>query len=489
MNPYIVLATVIAYVVAMVATARYAGRRADNNTFFLGNRSSNRWVVMLSMVGGAISGVTFVSVPGMVASEGFSYMQMAFGFMVGYLVIAYLLVPLFFRSDSVSIYEYLNRRFGREAYVVGAWLFFISKLLGASVRLFIACFVLQLLAFEPLGVPFVVNAALTLVLVLACTYRGGVKSVIFTDVLKTVTLIASTLLCTSIVAGSLGWSVGDMVTTIRESRMSQIFYTEDVNSRRYFFKQFLAGIFTVIAMTGLDQDMMQRSLACRTKGEAQRNLLLSTLLQTLIIFILLLLGVVLYTFAEQTGISLPEGADNMLPAVATSEAMPAVVGVLFVVGLIASTYSAAGSAMTALTTSFTIDILGKERDDDRSLARTRRVIHTSVAVAMFVLLCLLQHLNNGSVIDAVFTLASYTYGPILGIFAFGIFTPWQIRRRGLAVVAITAPLLCLVLQLNSERWFGGYKFGYELLIINALLTMLGMLLLRGRSNAARATGI
>ena len=491
MNPYIVLATVIIYVVAMVLLAIRASRQADNNTFFLGNRTSKRWMVILSMVGGAISGVTFVSVPGMVVTEGFSYMQMALGFMVGYVVIAYLLVPIYFRNNSVSIYEYLNRRFGRESYLVGAWFFFISKLLGASVRLFIACFVLQTLVFTPLGIPFIVNAALTLILVLACTYRGGVKSVIITDVLKTICLVASILLCTRLVAKGLGWNIGDMITSIKESPMSKIFFFEDINSRQYFFKQFFGGLFTVIAMTGLDQDMMQRSLACRTKGEAQRNLLLSTLLQTIIIFILLLLGVVLYTFAEHTGITIPNGTDNMFPTVATSSGMPMVVGILFVLGLVASTYSSAGSSMTALTTSFTIDILGKAQAKPEVLQRTRKVAHTLIAVAMFVLLCLLQHLNSGSVIDAVFTLASYTYGPILGIFAFGIFTPWNIRGRGLIAIAITAPLLCLILQLNSERWFGGYKFGYELLLLNALLTMAGMLLLVRRNGAicAKKEGI
>ena len=273
--------------------------------------------------------------------------------------------------------------------------------------------------------------------------------------------------------------------------MSRIFFFDDLNSRQYFFKQFFGGMFTVIAMTGLDQDMMQRSLACRTKGEAQRNLLLSTLCQTIIIFILLLLGVVLYTFAERTGIAIPAGTDNIFPAVATSTGMPLIVGILFVVGLVASTYSAAGSAMTALTTSFTIDILGKAQSKPEELQRTRKGVHTFIAVAMFVLLCTLQHLNHGSVIDAVFTLASYTYGPILGIFAFGIFTPWHIRGRGLSIVAITAPLLCLILQLNSERWFGGYRFGYELLLLNALFTIVGMLLLvrRNGTTCAKAEDI
>lgn len=413
-------------------------------------------------------------------------MQMAIGFIIGYVVIATVLVPLFFRAGSVSIYGYLNKRFGRDVYHTGAWLFFFSKLLGGTVRLFIACFVLQLLAFEPLGIPFFVNAALTVVAVLVCTHRGGVKSVIWTDVLKTLSLVLSILLCTAVVCHTLDWGFGEMVRTVKESDMSKWLFVENINERRHLLKQLFAGIFTVIAITGLDQDMMQRSLACPTKGVAQRNLIISILLQTVIIFILLLLGVVLYTFAEEVGISIPKGSDNMFPMVATSAQMPLIVGILFVVGLVASTYTSAGSAMTALTTSFTIDILNGDSKTAKELTSIRKRVHATIAVAMFALLCILQHMGSSSVIDAVFTLASYTYGPILGIFAFGILTPWSIRGRYMGIVAVAAPLLSLTLQLNSERWFDGYQFGYELLLVNAALTFIGMaLLIRGKRVTAR----
>jgi Na+/proline symporter len=284
------------------------------------------------------------------------------------------------------------------------------------------------------------------------------------------------------VVKQLDMSFVEMVQTVKSSEKSRIFFFDDINDRRFFFKQFLAGLFTVIAMTGLDQDMMQRSLSCKNYRDSQKNLVISTFLQTIVIFILLVLGVILYTFAERMGIALPAGTDNMFPTVATSPTMPIVVGVLFILGLVSSTYSSAGSALTALTTSFTIDVLsGAKRFDDEQLTKVRKGVHIAMAVAMFVVICILHHLGRSSVIDAVYTLASYTYGPILGLFAFGIFTKWKIRG-GVGVVAVAAPLLCFILQQNSERWFAGYKFGYELLIVNALLTFIGLVLLIKRDS-------
>ena len=433
---------------------------------------------MFAMVGAAMSGVTFVSVPGMVATSGFSYFQMVLGFMTGYFVIAFVLIPLFYRMKLVSIYGYLEQRFGVGAYKTGAWFFFISKLLGASVRLFLICVVLQLLLFEPYGLPFWLNALVTVLLVLLYTFQGGVKSLIWTDTLKTLCLILSIALSIWFVVQRLDMSLADMVATVKGSENSRIFFFDDINDRRYFFKQFLAGLFSVIAMTGLDQDMMQRSLACKNYKDSQKNLVVSTILQTTIIFVLLVLGVILYTFAERMGITLPAGTDNMFPTVATSPTMPIVVGVLFILGLVSSTYSAAGSALTALTTSFTIDVLGgTKRFDDQRLTKVRKGVHIAMAVAMFVVICALHHMGSSNVIDAVYTLASYTYGPILGLFAFGIFTKWSVKGRYVGIVAVVAPLLCFVLQQNSERWFGGYKFSYELLIVNALITFIGLILL------------
>ena len=478
MGVSIIITTIVAYIALLFTVAYISGRRADNEGFFVGNRSSNWWMVMFAMVGAAMSGVTFVSVPGMVATSGFSYFQMALGFMAGYFVIAFVLIPLFYRMKLVSIYGYLEDRFGGGAYKTGAWFFFISKLLGASVRLFLICVVLQLLLFEPYGIPFWINAAVTVVLVLLYTFQGGVKSLIWTDSLKTACLVLSIALSIYFVVDRLDMSFSDLVATVRENSNSRIFYFDDINDRRYFFKQFLAGLFSVIAMTGLDQDMMQRSLSCKNYRDSQKNMVVSTFLQTAIIFVLLVLGVILYTFAEQMGITLPAGTDNMFPTVATSPTMPTVVGVLFILGLVSSTYSAAGSALTALTTSFTIDVLGgARRFDDKGLTAVRKRVHIAMAVAMFVVICTLHHLGSSNVIDAVYTLASYTYGPILGLFAFGILTKWSVKGRYVGIVAVVAPILCYILQHNSERWFGGYKFSYELLLVNALITFIGLVLL------------
>ena len=478
MSVSIIITTIVAYIALLFPVAYISGRRADNEGFFVGNRSSSWWVVMFAMVGAAMSGVTFVSVPGMVATSGFSYFQMALGFMAGYFVIAFVLIPLFYRMKLVSIYGYLEERFGGGAYKTGAWFFFISKLLGASVRLFLICVVLQLLLFEPYDIPFWINAAITVALVLLYTFQGGVKSLIWTDSLKTACLVLSIVLSIYFVVDRLDMSLSDLVSTVRENSNSRIFYFDDINDRRYFFKQFLAGLFSVIAMTGLDQDMMQRSLSCKNYRDSQKNMVVSTFLQTLMIFILLVLGVILYTFAEQIGIALPAGTDNMFPTVATSPQMPIIVGVLFILGLVSSTYSSAGSALTALTTSFTIDVLeGAKRFEEEKLTKVRKRVHIAMAVAMFVVICTLHHLGSSNVIDAVYTLASYTYGPILGLFAFGIFTKWNVRGKYVGILAVIAPTICYILQHNSERWFGGYKFSYELLLVNALITFIGLLML------------
>lgn len=478
MSKVVIIATILGYIAVLFTVAYFSGRRANNEGFFVGNRSSSWWMVMLAMVGAAMSGVTFVSVPGMVAASGFSYFQMALGFMTGYFVIAFVLIPLFYRMNLVSIYGYLEERFGTGAYKTGAWFFFISKLLGASVRLFLICVVLQLLLFEPYGLPFWLNAALTVLLVLLYTFQGGVKSLIWTDTLKTVCLVLSIALSIWFVLDRLEMPFSEMIATVKSSDSSRIFFFDDVNDKRYFFKQFLAGVFSVIAMTGLDQDMMQRSLACKNYRDSQKNLVVSALLQTAIIFVLLVLGVILYTFAARMNISLPAGSDNMFPTVATSPTMPTIVGILFILGLVSSTYSAAGSALTALTTSFTIDLLGgAKRYDEKRLTTVRKRVHICMAVAMFAVICALFIVGSSNVIDAVYTLASYTYGPILGLFAFGIFTKWRVRGKYVGVVAIVAPVLCFILQQNSEAWFNGYKFSYELLIVNALITFVGLMLL------------
>ena len=475
MSPTTIILTMLGYFAAMLLVSRLAARGSDNSAFFRGTRRTSWWVVAFAMIGSCMSGVTFISVPGMVGVSGMGYLQMCIGFFLGYLVIAFLLVPLYFRLNVYSIYQYLEQRFGMTTYKTGAWFFFISKMLGASVRLYLVCLTLQLLVYGPLGLPFALNVAVAMLIVLAYTFRGGVISLVWTDVLRTACMISAVVLALVFIGRNLGLDLPGMVVAVKGSNMSRIFYFDDINHPQYFWKQVLGGLFTVVAMTGLDQDMMQHTLCCKSPKDSQKNLVVSTLLQNAVIFLFLCLGVLLYRYAAANGI--PQTGDQLFPAVATHSGLPAIVGILFIIGLVASAFGAGGSALTALTTSFTVDILGKAGNGEASVRRTRKRVHLGMTVLMGLTILVFSRLNNTSAIDAVYKLASYTYGPILGLFAFGILVRRPVRDRLVPVVAMAAPLICLVLQLNSERWFGGYKFSYELLLLNAALTFAGLCIL------------
>ena len=481
MNPLTILIVIACYFALLFFISYLAGRKADNAGFFSGNRSSNWLLVAMSTIGAAISGVTFVSVPGMVATSGWAYMQMVLGFTVGQILIAYVLIPLYYKLNLTSIYQYLQQRFGMNTYKSGAWLFFVSKMLGASVRLFVVGEVLQLLVFGPLGVPFWVNAIFTVLIVYLCTFKGGVKSLIWTDLLKTFCLILSVALCIYFVLRAgvniEGWTSSDMTRT---------FFFDNPKEGTYFWKQFLAGVFLVIATTGLDQDLMQRTLSCKNPRESQKNLIVGAVMQIVVIGLFLFLGFLLYSYAHQTGVVLVDAegvslkGDDVFPFLATGNYFPVVVGVLFVIGFIAAAYSAAGSALTALTTSFTVDILNKEKDEN--LTQIRTWVHIGMAVLMAVCIYVIHLLNNDSVIQTVYKVASYTYGPLLGMFCFGIFTKKQVRDRWIPLVVILAPVITWIFDVNSVEWFNGYVFSHERLILNALLTFIGMVCLVKQSN-------
>ena len=480
MNPLTILIVIACYFALLFFISFIAGRKADNAGFFSGNRSSNWLLVAMSTIGAAISGVTFVSVPGMVATSGWAYMQMVLGFTVGQIVIAYVLIPLYYKFNLTSIYQYLQQRFGMSTYKSGAWLFFVSKMLGASVRLFVVGEVLQLLVFGPLGVPFWVNAIFTVLIVYLCTFKGGVKSLIWTDLLKTCCLILSVALCIYFVLRA-----GVNIEGWTSSHMTRTFFFDNPKEGSYFWKQFLAGIFLVIATTGLDQDLMQRTLSCKNPRESQKNLIVGALMQIVVIGLFLFLGFLLYSYANQTGVALvnAEGAplkgDDVFPFLATGNYFPVIVGILFIIGFIAAAYSAAGSALTALTTSFTVDILNKEKD--AHLTRIRTMVHIAMAVLMAACIYIIHMLNNDSVIQTVYKVASYTYGPLLGMFCFGIFTKRQVRDRWIPIAVILAPVITWVIDVNSAVWFNGYVFSHERLILNALLTFVGMVCLIKRN--------
>lgn len=470
MTPTLILTVIVLYFCLLFAVSWLAGRQTDNAGFFSGNRQSNWVLVSFSTIGAAISGVTFVSVPGMVNGACFSYMQMVLGFTVGQLIVAFVLVPLYYKMNLTSIYEYLRERFGMHTYKTGAWFFFISKLLGASVRLYVVSAVLQLLVFGPLGLPFALNAICTVGVVYLCTFRGGVRSLVWTDLLKTLCLILSVVLCIVFILKS-----GVGLEGITDSERSRWFFFDDINDPRYFWKQFLAGIFLLIATTGLDQDLMQRTLSCKNYKESQKNIVVATIVQFFVILMFLVLGWLLYIWADSKGIDLSGlQGDDVFPYLATGGYFPIIVGVVFIIGFIASAYSAAGSALTALTTSFSIDILNSNEHESEKVARIRKVVHIVMAVLMGGCIYVIWLLNNDSVIQTVYKIASYTYGPLLGIFCFGILTKAEVYDRWIPLVALLSPILCLILDVHSQEWFSGYVFSHERLILNALFTFLGM---------------
>lgn len=501
MSPTLILTVILLYFCALFAVSYIAGRKADSATFFSGSRKSPWLLVGISTMTAAMSGVTFVSVPGMVGTTGWSYMQMVAGFTVGQLILAYGLVPLYYKYNLTSIYRYLEQRLGIRSYRTGAWFFFVSKMLGASVRLFIVTEVLQLLVCAPLGVPYWVNVLFTVAVVYLCTFRGGVKSVLQTDLLQTICLTLSVALCIYWILKS-GRAAGeDYLAGICSDPMTRIFRFDNPKEGTYFWKQFIAGIVLLVGTTGIDQDMMQRTLSCRSAAESRKNILLGAGMQIVVIGLFLFLGYLLYTYAARTGVDISAlKPDDVFPYLATGGFFPQIVGVLFVVGFIASAYSAACGSLTALTTSFTIDLLGSRWSSATplltnqptpstttpapnhpqpalSLDTLRRIVHPLMALCMAGCISVIHVLNNDSVIQTVFLVAGYTNGPLLGMFLFGILTRRRIRDRWLPLVAIAAPVITYIIDTHSAAWFNGYVFSHERLVLNALLTFTGIYLL------------
>ncbi len=403
MTPKLIIITLAAYIIVLLIIAWLSGRKARNADYFVANRSTRWYMAAMAMIAAAMSGITFVSVPGAVASDSFSYMQMTLGFTAGQLVIAFVLIPLFYRLRVVSLYQYLDQRFGVSSHKSGAWLFFISKVAIVALRLFVMCSVLQVLLFDYYDVPFALNIAIT-VLVLWCVTRwGGVKTLIWTDALKTLCLVGSLILSVIFISKALGWSCGEMVERVIESDMSRVFFFDDPSSPKYFWKMFLAGMFTLIAMTGLDQDMMQCNLSCVNSRDAQINIVITALSQLFVIMLFLVLGVLLYSYADFANMTLPQKPDQLFSLVAFDSGMPAALGVLFILGLTSSTLSSAASSLTALTTSLTIDLLGADKlGDEHRVTKVRLRSHTLLAVIVAVLILLVGSIGNESVINTMF---------------------------------------------------------------------------------------
>lgn len=495
MNPQLVISLIIAYFGVLIVISRYTNKEEDAKTFFTGNRNMPWYIIAFGMIGTSISGVTFISIPGAVGSSMFDYMQVVLGYWVGYLAIVYILLPLYYRLNLISIYQYLEQRFGTSTYKTGASLFLVSRLMGASLRLCVVAIVLQELVFTPLHIPFWVSVLVSVLLIYVYTFQSGVKTVIWTDTIQTVGLLAGLIISIVIICQELNWGVGEMTSHIIESKYSQVFFW-DWQKANYFPKMFFGGMAVAIAMTGLDQDMMQKNLACRNLADAQKNMhwFAATLIFVNLLF--LCLGALLYLYGEQTGLLLgidkgvltlndpttPTLKSDQFFTYLANHKLGQAAAITFVMGVIAAAYSSADSAMTALTTSFCIDILDFEKKDisDAQKRNTRYIVHICIAILTFIIILVFQAQNDDTLISKILKVAGYTYGPLLGLYSFGLFTKRNVIDKYVPIICIISPLICYFLQFGIPTsgdpimLTGAYKLGMELMIINGLLTFIGL---------------
>jgi solute:Na+ symporter, SSS family len=472
------IAIIIAYFAMLVVISFFTSKNADSNSFFIGNKQSPWFVVAFGMIGASLSGVTFISIPGWVGSSQFAYMQTVLGYMVGYLVIATVLMPLYYRLNLTSIYSYLEQRFGFWSYKTGASFFLLSRTIGASFRMFLVANVMQFTIFDELELPFPLTVIVTILLIWLYTFRGGIKTIVWTDTLQTLFMLVSVGLTIYIIGEQLQLSSGGIIKAVKESSYSKIFFFTEWASPNYFWKHFLGGTFIAIAMTGLDQDMMQKNLSCKNIGEAQKNMFWFSVMLVIVNLLFLSLGALLYIYCETNQIALPAKSDNLYPMLAMQGYLGNAVAILFVLGIIAAAYSSADSALTALTTSFCIDILDVKKYDEAKRNNVRKIVHIGMSVMMFLSILLFNAINKESVIKELFTIAGYTYGPLLGLYAFGLFTKLNVKDKFVPLICILSPVICYFLNTHSVELFNGYKFGFELLLLNGLLTFVGLWLLR-----------
>ena len=477
MQPYQVLILIAAYFLILISISYFTGRGGSNAEFFKANKQAPWYLVAFGMIGASLSGITFISIPGTVETDSFSYFQVVLGYTIGYAVIGQVLLPLYYRMNLTSIYAYLDSRFGNSSYKTGASFFLLSRVVGASFRLFLVANVLQLIVFDAMGVPYYATVTITILLIWLYTFKSGIKTIIWTDTLQTFFMLLALGITIYFISEDLGFNLSNLFGYLAESDHSQIFFFEDWKSKDHFVKQFLSGAFIAIVMTGLDQDMMQKNLTCRSLKDAQKNMFWFTIVLVFVNFLFLALGVLLTDYADINGIT--EAKDNLFPAIATSGDLGLAVAIFFILGLIAAAYSSADSALTALTTSFSIDILDIEKKyDEKKQVKLRKQIHVAISILLILVMLAFKYaIADKSVINKLFQFAGYTYGPLLGLYAFGLFTKWNVKDKLVPVVAIAAPVLSYIISLNSLKWFG-FEFGFFILILNGLLTFLGLILLR-----------
>ena len=470
MNANIILLIFIIYFLVLLFISNLTSKKSTFTDFFNANRSSPWYLVAFGMIGTSLSGVTFISVPGEVGSSNFSYFQVVLGYLVGYYVIAKLLLPLYYKHNLISIYTYLEDRFGFYSYKAGAFFFLLSRTIGASFRLFLVAGVLQIAIFNQLGLPYFFSVLLTILLIWIYTFKGGIKTIVWTDALQTLFMLSAVIITIVIITDKMNISLYESFHMVKNSSYSNIFYF-DWRAGNDFFKQFISGAFIAIVMTGLDQDMMQKNLTCRNLGDAQKNIFWFCVILVLANLLFLFLGALLYLYSESVNFQLPTSTDDLYPLLALNE-LGFLTSIIFILGIIAAAYSSADSALTSLTTSFCIDFLDIQKRNNKR--KTRLLVHIGFSILLFIVILIFNEINDESVINSIFKAAGYTYGPLLGLFSFGIFTKYKIKDKFVFFVCLISPLISYLINIYSEELLFGYNFGFEILLLNGLLTFLGL---------------
>ncbi len=483
MSSSLVFVIIALYFSLLLIIAYFTSRGATSHSFFNANRKSPWFVVAFGMIGTSLSGVTFMSVPGWVGTTQFSYMIMALGYLFGYIVIATILLPMYYKLNLTSIYSYLETRFGFWSYKTGAFFFILSRSLGAAFRMYIVINVLQIFVFDAWNIPFWVTVLTFIVLVVLYTYQGGVKTIVWTDSLQTIGMLTAVILTLVFVSKELGFTFNQLVKKVNDSEMSKMFFVDNWNDKRFFLKEFFAGMFITITMTGLDQEMMQKNLSCKNIREAQKNMLTFSVISVFVILMFLFLGAILYMYANANSITVPKTTDDLFPLLALKYFSPAI-GIVFLIGLISAAFPSADGALTSLTTSFSVDFLGlnKKKISENKLRKTRYKVHITFAFLLLLIIVIFKAVNDQAVIGKLLTVAGYTYGPLLGLYSFGLFTKLKVKDNLVPLIAILSPTICFLLSTFSKQLFNGYELGYELLIINGLITFILLLVIAKKEN-------
>jgi len=483
MSSSIILIVIIAYFSGLFIISNFTKGNDDNETFFFANKESPWYLVAFGMVGASLSGITFISVPGDVGNLEFSYFQVVLGYLFGYFVVALLLLPIYYKLNLTSIYEYLKHRFGPTSHKTGAFFFFISRIIGASFRLFLVAIVLQQFVFDSWNIPFEITVIISILLIWTYTHKGGIKTIVWTDTLQTFFMLVSVILSIYFINESLNWNMIDFINSDELKSYNKIIINDDFLQRNHFIKSFIGGIFITICMTGLDQDMMQKNLTCRSLKDAQKNMIFFSIVLVIVTFLFMLLGALLFIYANKNNIEIPlmngiPNPDLLFPEIALNSNLGIGIGITFLLGLIAAAYSSADSALTSLTTSFCVDFLDLENTPKNIQKNIRKRTHIVMSFILVIVIIIFKNYLNTNVIDGLLTVAGYTYGPLLGLFAFGIFTDYKIKDQYVWVVALFSVLIVLVIGNIDSSYLGGYKIGYELLPINGLITFFGLILIR-----------